>query len=64
MKIIITLGFVFFIIQNLFAQDVAPKPVYDNVTITLTGKIYDGLTNKPIPGAVVRIDAANTGAHL
>ncbi|WP_170971002.1 outer membrane beta-barrel protein [Ilyomonas limi] len=61
MKIAITVGLLFLVVQNILAQDVSPRPDYENVNITLTGKITDGLTDKPIPGAVVRVAAANTG---
>ena len=60
MKLFITICLLFSI-ATVFAQDVSPKPEYENVTITVTGTITDGLTNKPIPGAVVRIAAANAG---
>jgi len=61
MKLILTVCLLFFIAQTVLAQDVSPKPEYENVTITVKGIITDGLTNKPIAGAVVRVAAANTG---
>ncbi len=61
MKLSFTICLLFFTAHAVLAQDIPPKPRYENVTITLTGIINDGLTNKPIPGAVVRIAAVNTG---
>src|SRR4051812_17084107 len=61
MRLILTICLLFVIAHTVLAQVVPPKPGYENVTITVTGIITDGLTNKPIPGAVVRIDAVNTG---
>jgi len=61
MKLFITICLLFCIAHTVLAQDVSPKPTYENVTITVTGIITDELTNKPIPGAVVRVATVNTG---
>src|SRR4051812_9572640 len=61
MKLIFTICLLFCIAQTVLAQDVVPKPEYENVTITMTGKVTDELTNKPVPGAVVRVAVANAG---
>ncbi len=64
MKCILSLIFVFalFSCPQLMAQEITPKPGYENVTITLIGKVTDGLSNTPIGGAVVRIATASTGS--
>lgn len=64
MKVYIAVGLLFFIVQSVVAQDVLPSPAYDNVTITLSGKIVDELTNTPVGGAVVRVAAVNQGAQM
>src|SRR4051812_2555906 len=61
MKLFVTLCLLFCIAHTVLAQDVSPKPTYENVTITVTGTITDELTNKPIQGAVVRVATVNTG---
>src|SRR4051794_30665766 len=62
MKLFVTLCLLFCITHTVLAQDVSPKTNYENVTITVTGTITDELTNKPIPGAVVRVATVNTGS--
>lgn len=44
-----------FISALSFGQESAPKPIFENVHLTIQGKVVDTLNDKPLPGAVVQL---------
>lgn len=44
-----------FINLLIFGQETAPKPIYENLHLSVQGKVIDTANNKPLQGAVVQL---------